>query len=251
MSRKQNSNNKPIVQTALLWNNTPAIPDWKPNDPKEDDADPRSKNWNNVLIDDLPNPSDLQPWKNLFKVAESEAPKIADIRRINLDSMLRKGLKQSNLRLWLQEEHIPSNQSIYLILIQYKVKNPDRPEDEWIWEVADLWSNFIAFLDQKSSIIAPKMGIGLLTVPNQTDDTNSKIKDNTLLSGYGRLDDDDFSPIQPFATETSVAIDWIRIAGLKTLDRLDTDNLGGPPYDYDYDVVVYGSGGELIPFNTK
>lgn len=249
MSRKQNSNNKPIVQTALLWNNTPAIPDWKPNDPKEDDADPRSKNWNNVLIDDLPNPSDLQPWKNLFKVAESEAPKIADIRRINLDSMLRKGLKQSNLRLWLQEEHIPSNQSIYLILIQYKVKNPDRPEDEWIWEVADLWSNFIAFLDQKSSIIAPKMGIGLLTVPNQTDDTNSKIKDNTLLSGYGRLDDDDFSPIQPFATETSVAIDWIRIAGLKTLDRLDTDNLGDPPYDYD--VVVYGSGGELIPFNTK
>jgi hypothetical protein len=243
--RNLDGDKKLVTQTALLWSSNSNKPQWNP----------KETNLENVLVKDLPNPSE-SPWEKLINVnkldnnniTELEKPDIFDVRRLNFDASLRKGLEKPTLQQWL-EKYLKdqSKRTIYFTLIQYKVKNPEKPENEWEWEeVSVLWSISLAFLDQKSSITAPKMGIALLTVPNQKDDTNSKIKDNTVLSGYGRLDDDYFSPIQPFATKEFKAIEWIRIAGLKTLDRLDTDNLGNPPYDYD--VVVYGFGGELIPF---
>jgi hypothetical protein len=175
-----------------------------------------------------------------------------DVRRLNFDESLREGLEQPSLKQWLEKRYLKdrSERTIYFTLIQYKVKDPEKPENEWEWEeFSVLWSVSLAFLDQKSSIIAPKMGIALLTVPAQDRKKNEEIKNNTVLSGYSRLNDNDFSPIQPFSTETSVKVEWIRVAGLKTLDRIDTNHLGTPSYDYD--AVVYGSGGELIPIEDK
>ncbi|MEW6493712.1 MAG: OmpA family protein [Cyanobacteriota bacterium] len=136
----------------------------------------------------------------------------------------------------------PTAITIKIVLVRYQ-----REKDKNIWNPETIF--FVAsaaFLDQGSAIVAPKLGLALLSSPKD------KPNESVVLSGYGRLDDDDFSPIKPAAatTQNEQTIEWTRTARLQTLDRINPEVLREPPYSNDkvvYDVVLYGSGGELIP----
>ena len=128
-----------------------------------------------------------------------------------------------------------------IVLVKYEFK-----QEENIWKPqSPKFVGCIAFLDRGNAIVAPKLGLALLALPK------NKLKEQVVLSGYGRLNDDNFSPIKPLSA-TDNGIDWARTACLHALDCMDLEIASTaveqqPPYLYDYDPVLYGSGGELIP----
>jgi hypothetical protein len=143
----------------------------------------------------------------------------------------------------------PADINVNIVLVRYQREKDPGDQNKFIWNLKTESIFFVAsaaFLDQGSAIVAPKLGLALLSSPKD------KPNESVVLSGYGRLDDDDFSPIKPAAatTQNEQTIEWTRTARLQTLDRINPEVLGEPPYSNDkvvYDVVLYGSGGELIP----
>lgn len=88
---------------------------------------------------------------------------------------------------------------------------------------------------QTGRFIPPKMSISLLSRLN--GDPNPEI----TLAGYGRLGAEDFDLIEPVAG--SDALIWMRTAALRVIHR---DARTKRDQTYDYDVVAYGPGGELL-----
>ena len=133
---------------------------------------------------------------------------------------------------------VPAPKTCYILLLRYTkdqaggvFKVPDQP----------LAAIKVTSLDANSDIVTPKMAVALLCGPPAEGAPDTDYD----LAGYGRLDDSDFSPIQPQpATDDRVA--WIRTAILQSINRLTTKPA---PDDsaFAFDVVVYGPGGELIP----
>jgi hypothetical protein len=94
----------------------------------------------------------------------------------------------------------------------------------------------VYFLSNQGRLRAPKLSISVLAAPQDTPES-------VILAGYGRLSNSEFSPIRPNAGK-SQQIEWSRTASLEVLHRINNPaNLSS----YDYDVVVYGSGGEVFP----
>jgi hypothetical protein len=197
-----------------------------------------------LLIANLRAPKEIeQGWKRLDESSTYylQVTRIQDWAQKYIESQLKKG---------------STNISANIRLVSYQPKpnsdsnsNPtDNSQQETIWkpDQSSIFVASISFLDQGSAIVAPKLGLALLSSPKD------KPNESVVLSGYGRLDDDDFSPIKPAAasSQNDQTIEWSRTARLQTLDRINPEVLGEPPYSNDnvvYDVVLYGSGGELIP----
>ena len=108
----------------------------------------------------------------------------------------------------------------------------------WDYETQPLASIALAFLESGSIITPPRTSIALLSYskPGQPEE-------NVALSGYGRLEENDFNLIQPM--QQDMTIDWVRTVEIMAIDRLSEINQN--PEAYEYDAVVYGSGGETIP----
>jgi hypothetical protein len=121
-----------------------------------------------------------------------------------------------------------------------------KPPKDWIWKKVETLPQaelFMNFIDKAGVIIAPKMTAALLVSPKNAGGVDEA---RTALGGYRLLDDKDFSPIEPrVSKENAEEIDWIRTTVLESLLRRPNTAAGAEPFDYD--LVVTGSGGELIP----
>jgi hypothetical protein len=182
-----------------------------------------------ILIDDLPNPKDSNsPWRKLEPFQDAYVLNIADVT-LNV---------AGNLRKWI-ESQIPSNAApFYLVLAQYQLTDAGTGSTTWN-KTTDLFVLSIGFVSQNSKILAPKPSVALLAVPSAIAEANQ-----TTLLGYGRLSNDDFSPIQYGASDDR-RVEWVRQANLQTLDRVRQTGTGNG--DTAYDLIFYGSSGELIP----
>jgi hypothetical protein len=99
----------------------------------------------------------------------------------------------------------------------------------------------INFMEADRVVPPLKMSISVLAYPSGGDSQQT-----VFLSGYSRLSSDAFSTIQPI--KEGDHIQWRRTVQLQTLERLSSQtelsDLAAAPYQYD--VVVYGPGGEMI-----
>ena len=102
-------------------------------------------------------------------------------------------------------------------------------------------------LDPEGRFRSPKLSVSLLARRKEADPLDGPYH----LAGYGRLSDSDFTPIRPgggkipIATPDERPVEWSRMAGLRSLDRVDAAGDAKDPFRYD--VVVYGPGGEQLP----
>jgi hypothetical protein len=94
----------------------------------------------------------------------------------------------------------------------------------------------VAFLNNAGKLRAPKTSVTILAESTPADGSPGE----TIVAGYGRLSDDSFDPVRPHPVANG-EIEWRRTAGLKVLHRAAKDA------SYQYDVVAYGSGGEVFP----
>jgi hypothetical protein len=106
----------------------------------------------------------------------------------------------------------------------------------------------VAVIDQGLELVKPKSTVTLLHAPT------GAASEAYSAAGYARLDDDDFTPIRPGKPqgERTDRVEWSRIADLRSLDRVPSTRDDVPPdkpaaSQFDYDVVFYGPGGELVP----
>ena len=137
-----------------------------------------------------------------------------------------------------------ANKTVYWLTVRYSRPKGDAP---WSKPGGPLAVSAISALDSSKELVKPRSGVSILHKPLKKADELFR------LAGYGRLDDDDFSPISPDAgPEGRVA--WSRVALLQTLDRLSEGTQLDKPNEkgefqsaLDYDVVFYGPGGELVP----
>ncbi len=147
------------------------------------------------------------------------------------------------LKISIIQNKITSD-DVNLILVKYEFSPVEKL---WKPKLPYYFIGAIKLLDNNNLIIAPKLGLALLASSNNQ---SKELSNNQLiLSGYGRLDDDDFSPIKPLDT-TDNNINWARTANLQILERMSTDVVREKA-PYLYDVILYGSGGELIPSLTE
>lgn len=83
--------------------------------------------------------------------------------------------------------------------------------------------------DNAGNFVVPKTTVAVLAVDKRV-----------TLAGYGGLGIDDFSLVHPNLPTEDGLITWFRTAELQLLHRSRAET------NYNYDAVVYGSGGELI-----
>ncbi|MEP0914437.1 DUF4114 domain-containing protein [Leptolyngbya sp. GB1-A1] len=182
-----------------------------------------------ILIEDLPNPTDSNSqWQQL---EPSQDTYVLNITNTTLNTT-------GNLEQAI-EAQIPSDGATsYLVLAQYQATVTGTGSPTWN-KTTDLFVLPIGFVNQNSQILSPKSSVALLAVPSAKEEANP----TTLLS-YGRLSNDDFSPIRVAASDDR-RVEWVRQANLQTLDR--TSQTGTGNSNTVYDLIFYGSGGELIP----
>lgn len=203
-------------RTRLLWT-------LNPNDLTEIPKDAFDSTADGVILADINSPNDVgSGWTSLSgSISQYEVA----------FSML------------LEKIPEPANEPVYLAVVHYTlVEAPpgggtptdgEPPEDKF---VPELWSTIaVYFLSNQGRLRAPKLSISVLAAPQDTPES-------VILAGYGRLSNSEFSPIRPNAGE-SQQIEWSRSASLEVLHRV---NNPANPSSYDYDVVVYGSGGEVL-----
>lgn len=201
--------------------------------------------------DKLPNLTDDADIKKLVNNKDDNFVEIDSIPLYNLPSINDNDwilfatntykLENTKIKEELSTYISSESKSVNIILATYSLK------DDNTWEEpTNLYVKKVTLLDKGSQIIAPKQCIALLVSPLNKPDEQVK------LSGYGRLNDNDFSSIKPlFATDE--VIKWARTANLQSIERISPDiipnitsnNKTNEPYKYD--IVFYGSGGELIP----
>lgn len=157
---------------------------------------------------------------------------------------------------------VGAGQSLYVLLATYS-RTEDRPEIGWIAPASPLLAIQIQFLNPRSDFEKPKSSVTLLQA-SKTSSTNSDTPvlpsdEDYRFSGYGRLGDDDFQPIQPVSFKLDgeakpTRVGWARTVHLNSLDRLtrrqspssqSNDSSSDSPYLFD--IVFYGPGGELVP----
>lgn len=105
----------------------------------------------------------------------------------------------------------------------------------------------VALIDQGLELVKPKSSVTVLHAPT------GAAAEQYSAAGYARLDDDAFTPIRPGKPQDNRAdrIEWSRIANLYSLERVPATTLdlptGSSNSQFDYDVIFYGPGGELVP----
>jgi hypothetical protein len=222
----------PAVLTAVVVAKDGAIPPTPPSS---------SADGLFVLVPDLPPPREA-PWRALegttrtYDVLESAA----DVRP-DLDQALATDPTEKYL----------------LMVLRYFRPDPDLP---WVAPSEPLAAVSLARIDAGVELVKPKSSLallrGLLRPPLGDEPDPAEPEDRSFaLSGYGRLDDDDFTPIrpEPGRDDERAAVAWVRTAILQSLDRLPPDatvldaTQTRPATAVRFDVVFFGPGGELIP----
>lgn len=140
--------------------------------------------------------------------------------------------EENSVKLGFKDIELPETGSL-LALVQYKQTPSLQPGEGPTPDQAILYAAVdVKVLIEAGKFIPPKMSISLLSWPkNSADET-------VTLAGYGRLGPEDFSLVEPRADSDGLA--WMRTARLRVIHR------SVPGENYDYDVVTYGPGGELI-----
>jgi WD40 repeat protein len=209
-------------RTVVLWQRNTTLPEL------DDPPAPLCSTLGNeardewcVLHSQLPEPR--TGWKSMG----GSLPEVYQLEIPGVTACLNRLLKQPG-----QQGH----QHSYLIISQYRY---DQNATKWKPVNAEkpLGALRIELLSSKSRIRAPKLGVALLGF--QPTEASERI----WLSGYGRLDDKNFSPLTPHPGAGQM--EWTRTATLQTLERMlsPQEHTASP---YQYDVILYGSGGELI-----
>jgi hypothetical protein len=153
--------------------------------------------------------------------------------------------------VFLRKFTVPDDMStdFEILIMMFRRPQPLPPPTETLPvlqpDYNDAWACLkVNRLKSQARFRAPKMSLALLARAKESDLSNGPYR----LSGYGRLGDSEFTPIRPGPGLTPGEVEWSRIAGFRALDRADErhskDNADEP---FDYDVIVYGPGGELIP----
>jgi WD40 repeat protein len=205
-------------RTRLLWAIDPSN---LPKIPKSDIDFPS----NGVILPNI----DTGTWTKLPGSDSVSQPAEAPFSRTLLQSK----------RLELNQ---PPNKTLYLVIVHYilETTNGSPPVEEY---VPTVWAAIaVGLLNTEGRLRAPKNSVSVLASPEKSPET-------TILAGYARLSNSDFSPIQPKASPNlsdPQQIEWLRTASLEVLHRRV-----GVKTKYSYDVVVYGSGGEVFPTEVQ
>ena len=123
----------------------------------------------------------------------------------------------------------PNDKPIYISLAHYKL-DPD-PNDNTFKFDTTLMVIALISLKSKGRFQPPKTSVSILAY--------SEVNPSPVLVGYGRLGDDELSPISYNAIETAKSIEWSRTSHLQVLHRSSAGE--------SYDAIVYGTGGEVFP----
>jgi hypothetical protein len=158
-------------------------------------------------IFDVDSPS-VPPWKNPFDSVF--------IKSFDFPKSLKEKLAN------------PSPKPIYISLAHYKLDTRDNTFklDTTLMVIA------LISLDRKGRFQPPKTSVSILAYSEVANPS-------PVLVGYGRLGDDELSPISYNVNETDRSIEWSRTSHLQVLHRFSTGEY--------YDAVVYGTGGEVFP----
>jgi hypothetical protein len=123
----------------------------------------------------------------------------------------------------------PSPKPIYISLAHYN--KLDTSDNTFKFDTTLMVIALIS-LDSKGRFQPPKTSVSILAYSEVANPS-------PVLVGYGRLGDDELSPISYNAIETAKSIEWSRTSQLQVLHRFSTGE--------NYDAVVYGTGGEVFP----
>ena len=151
-------------------------------------------------------------------------------------------------------DHDLESEEIEIVLLRYYLKSENNPTDNQfhLIEGGEQVAFSIKVLNRDAAIRPPEMSVTLLA-PDETD------SNQVYCAGYGRLGSEDFTPPEP-ELRTEISKDdqkksswfyWLRFSKLVALERNLTGNDSATGEGYE--VVVYGSGGELLPdkYSTK
>lgn len=200
-----------------------------------------------VLFDhDLRPPVDSEkgnPWKNLFGITyvldavSSARPTDKTTKRVAVKQLLAKAAKDGK--------------PVYVLLATYTLASPTATT--WSTPASPRAIIQINLLNAQNEPVKPKTAFALLHAPRLGKSPPPPDPDTYRLAGFGRLDDD-FSSVSATRFEGNKDIvAWARVANLQTLDRRNaslprTGSADLPAGSaFDYDVVFYGPGGELLP----
>ncbi len=243
----QNSPDRPDAVTTPNGETTPPAVDGEP-----DTVDPRGLS-RVVLFDlDLPAPAD-PAYLRLFD----------DVRVLDVLDWLKshKPTVLEKLKTTLAHTGVGGSTigTLYLASATY-VRAKDDPAVT-AWTAPGSVSNVaqIARITSANEFVKPKTALALLHAP-RTPKHEEPLDSTYRLAGFGRLDDDDFGPIQAVESspvdDEATLVGWARVANLQSLERLSqaagrrSVAPDATPQDasaFVYDVVFYGPGGELVP----
>ena len=161
----------------------------------------------NFILFDVDSPSNPE-WENLFESVF--------IKSFDFSELLK------------EKPEKPNDKPIYIFLAHYKLDPMDN-----IFKF-DTTLMVIALISLKSEgrFQPPKTSVSILAYSEVANPS-------PVLVGYGRLGDEELSPISYNANETAKSIEWSRTSRLQVLHRFSTGE--------NYDAVVYGTGGEVFP----
>jgi hypothetical protein len=162
----------------------------------------------------------------------------------------------SSQKMILEELYKTPPRPIFIGVRKFKLahENPNKP-GTWRWTAVGtssvIFEHVIQFLDMKSSIVVPRTAVSLLAWPREIGSSgNLDLNgESCALAGFGRLADRDFSPIEPRYRPLVDPdhIQWLRTGQLQTVLRNDSLDMNNGKCPFEFDVVVNGPGGELIP----
>jgi hypothetical protein len=206
-------------------------------------------------------------WKRLVEAAITDAPSIQEelvpydrLHPVSIDRT-HDPADDTLLRMDQLLANTPIDQSVYLLMATY-IRHKDDPAEPWTAPGEPMQVIDIKRIDSDNEFARPKSAAVILHAPIHWDGGSVENQD-FHLSGFGRLDDEDFGPIEPSplkdpeSESDALLVGWSRVARLEVLDRLSSSqnpsNLrqlkrqDTAKSAFEYDVVFYGPGGELVP----
>jgi hypothetical protein len=237
------SGEKSLATVLLLQLDTATLPPGKPYTSPADSRD--------SIIDDVP--GERVTLQNVTSVADTAWDKLFE-RTSVLDVLSKVAAADrdtvSQAMAELFNVAISDSKPIYVLLATY-TRAEDDPAEPWTAPGVPAAVIQIQLLDPRNDFEKPKSALTLLHGKQVGND--SAAAETFSHSGFGRLGDDDFQPIRPVPFQPPASapmrVGWARIAELQSLDRLGAGALSPNSEDsvFDFDVIFYGPGGELIP----
>jgi hypothetical protein len=265
---------KPMRRTVLLIrrgeSTLPPAGDKSDLPPVLECPEAEMNKWEVLLDEEVTNPSHTnvnqkQPWMRLAQTELLERVFYLDVLQILKN-------ERSDRVTNLIKDATRSSTPLYVLLATY-TRVADSDDKPWTAPASPLLAIQIQFLDPRGDFEKPKSSVTLLQATKITPPDGHVLKispdENYCFSGYGRLGDDDFQPIRPVPFQTSSSpneeadskplttarVGWARTVDINSLDRLPRKQPHIEPRGqnaraacpFEFDLVFYGPGGELIP----